>query len=1038
MNHQYYNEYTPQELRLGSSKATRKSTIVGLNPLEVLHVKLGHLPEDMIRYIVGTDKRPPLVMGLKYTYKDIKDCHLSMCDACMRGKMKAFPIPSSLSQTSYSPFEYLTVDILPMKVKSSRAHKYCAFFVDKHSSKFMPYFMKRKSEMLKSLIWIIKHYGPHKNNFAVDLKFLLTDYMSEVLSTKFKAFCARKYITLLSSAPYKHSQNLAERHVYTVKDGMRTVMIYNKCPLKYWDYAIQYFSDTHNNLPRKGELLSRNELFNGKKPDVSSAVPFYAKGYYHQTSDERTPRVGGKTHGDRGISCRMMGYCNQPDLQLKNSYTVLAIGGGIKPRHDCYFQHYNDFPSLLNANVNDRDSDTFSDEESPDYDDLFYPDPENVTDLEQQQSTSPTDVLPTDSLLPSEIESNVPISIIPETLTTESKHPKRKRMRFYKDTPPSKLPKAVQSHSSKDRDSMPHPVNNGDDSDDESTPILVRPKSTRKRTPNRNYANQAAPTSSWYQEPLDPKWIEAYNDETRKPPPPKEANAPNGMEQAINSKDGIEWWIGGEREVYRLSKRFTWRLATPSELAKKSKGALTSKWVFKQEFKTNEEYWKYRSRLVVRGFKQRYHYDYTETFSPTASYKSFCIIIHLAAVYDWEIKSLDVENAYLESEIDHDIWMFLPPNKDGFKQLVKLLKGLYGLKQAGLLWYRLLCSKLKDAKLIKLAHDQCVFILRDEATGKVTIVIIYVDDIFLTGNDPEEIERIISLLAVNFLKLTRTDEVRRYVGVDIIRDRSKHKIKLCQPAYAKKYVDKNVPSDMSSKKTPLPLTLDYSGKGDGSLPSIEEHIGSLRFLADRTKPELLTPLGLISGSPAKPTVNQMKGLLHLGRYLKGTINEGVTLGGEDTEINLFGYSDSSFKNTGQNRSGYCFFLNKQSGTIEARSIKETLVAHHSCESEIFAADRCVRQTVWKRGFLNEIGFPQKEPTVIWMDNQAAMILIESYKLGSNVAHLVLRLNYLHQEFLNGTVQFKYVTSENNVADVLTKLLPFPQFLHLKEHLQVGL
>jgi len=301
----------------------------------------------------------------------------------------------------------------------------------------------------------------------------------------------------------------------------------------------------------------------------------------------------------------------------------------------------------------------------------------------------------------------------------------------------------------------------------------------------------------------------------------------------------------------------------------------------------------------------------------------------------------------------------------------------------------------------------------------------------------KRLSEIIDVLRVNLRKITQETNVKRYIGIDLIRDLSKSTIKLSQTQYATQYVNKHVPPEANARPTPLALTLDYTGKGDGSLPSIQPQIGELRFLADRTRPDILPYLGDISGSPDKPTANQVKGLNHIGKYLKGTLNDGITLGGDDLEVLLFGFTDSSFRTTGKHRSGYTFYLNKTSGTIQARSIKENLIAHHSCESEIFAADRTVRQSTWLRGFLDELGYPQIEPTVIWLDNQAAKVLIDTYKLGTNVAHLVLRLNYLHQEVLAGTVQFKYIESADNVADIQTKILPLPLFTHLKGPLLSG-
>ena len=101
------------------------------------------------------------------------------------------------------------------------------------------------------------------------------------------------------------------------------------------------------------------------------------------------------------------------------------------------------------------------------------------------------------------------------------------------------------------------------------------------------------------------------------------------------------------------------------------------------------------------------------------------------------------------------------------------------------------------------------------------------------------------------------------------------------------------------------------------------------------------------------------------------------------------------------------------------------MSHSSCESEIKAIDGAIRQAVWMRGILAELGFPQNGPTVLYTDSVSAKALADTARLGSNSSHLVLRINYIHECIENGTIELKYITTENEVADVLTKLLPLP-------------
>jgi hypothetical protein len=92
------------------------------------------------------------------------------------------------------------------------------------------------------------------------MRILHTNFDSLVLDKHFNDVFVEKNIRLRTSAPYKHQQNLAERYVGSIKDGIRTVIAYNNAPIRYWCYAMDYFCYTFNNLPRINETRSRNVI----------------------------------------------------------------------------------------------------------------------------------------------------------------------------------------------------------------------------------------------------------------------------------------------------------------------------------------------------------------------------------------------------------------------------------------------------------------------------------------------------------------------------------------------------------------------------------------------------------------------------------------------------------------------------------------------------------------------------------------------------------------------------------------------------------
>jgi hypothetical protein len=524
--------------------------------------------------------------------------------------------------------------------------------------------------------------------------------------------------------------------------------------------------------------------------------------------------------------------------------------------------------------------------------------------------------------------------------------------------------------------------------------------------------------------------------------PEMDLYCPKNCVEALQGEYAIHWYHAIRDELENLGVRQTWKLINKVLNRAVDLHPIKSKYAFRLTIKPDGTL-KFRARLVACGYSQVPGMDFDETYAPTAKYKSLCIIFHICAVMAWIMSGADVANAYVEADIDKLIYMYLPKelfcDENGKPIVVELLKSLYGLKQAGELWNRLINEKFCDLGFTRLAHDKCVYIKRNNITSTVTIIVVYVDDILFTGNDQEEIQGVLDYLSDQFTKITDMAIMSKYIGVEIERDYDNHTIYLSQKLYTQQYVDNNVSEKSTPKPIPMSESIDYTTKGDESIGPIRDTVGKLRYLADRCRPDLLTAVGILGSAADNPTVKHLQGVETLGRYLKGTVSATMKFGGTDKNIKLFGYCDASHLPHGDSkpRLGYCFFLNNESGTIMARSFKDKSVSHSSCESEIKAIDETIRQAIWLRGFLEELGFPQLEPTVIYTDSQSAQALINSFNVKNNSAHLVMRLNYLHEVVTRGLIVLKYIDTLNQVADILTKLLPIHSHEHFKDILTQG-
>jgi hypothetical protein len=303
----------------------------------------------------------------------------------MHAKMHAIPVPHSISQKVYQPFEYLSGDYIPFSGGATiRGYTGAVVYVDRATGKLFIYFVKSKDEWLQTLKDCIRENGPGRNTRSVHLRFLLTDYASEVHSTEFTAFLQQENIQLNNSAPYKHEQNLVERFIQILWNMTRANMFYNSAPLQFLCYALRYTVDTYNMLCKKGNLMSRNEEFTSVKSDVSLCVPFYATGWAYLSIAERLALKLGKGLKPKAKDVIMLGYCMPyeiPDKSksvvfIKNSYICYSIKDNtVQPRHDCYFLNYPVENDLFNSEVKkcNLEGDFKSSGEIPDYDSIFGP-----------------------------------------------------------------------------------------------------------------------------------------------------------------------------------------------------------------------------------------------------------------------------------------------------------------------------------------------------------------------------------------------------------------------------------------------------------------------------------------------------------------------------------------------------------------------------------------------------------------------------------------------------------------------------------------
>ncbi|CAL8175745.1 unnamed protein product [Prunus armeniaca] len=145
-------------------------------------------------------------------------------------------------------------------------------------------------------------------------------------------------------------------------------------------------------------------------------------------------------------------------------------------------------------------------------------------------------------------------------------------------------------------------------------------------------------------------------------------------------------------------------------------------------------------RLVAEGYTQTYGVDYGETFAPVAKINTIRVLLYLSTNLDWPLHQFDVKNVFLHGDLKEEVYMNSPPGcKMGTNtgnMVCKLRKSLYGLKQLPRAWFGKFSKSMKDFGY-KQSNSNHTLVLKFKK-GKVTTLIVYVDDMVVTGNDPKE------------------------------------------------------------------------------------------------------------------------------------------------------------------------------------------------------------------------------------------------------------------------------------------------------------
>lgn len=503
--------------------------------------------------------------------------------------------------------------------------------------------------------------------------------------------------------------------------------------------------------------------------------------------------------------------------------------------------------------------------------------------------------------------------------------------------------------------------------------------------------------------------------------------SPTSLQDAMKSNNWPNWKSAMQDEIdnfYSLNAFEEMPLPTGAK-------AINSRWVFSHKTNDSGVITAFKARFVAKGFTQRPMIDYTEVFAPVAITQSTRLLLSVAASNDWEIDHLDVRSAFLNANIDQEIYIYPPTNyqsysADGTKLFWKMKKAIYGLKQSSRLWF-ITCRKLLcDYGFQVSASDPCIFVYRE--SGGIAVIDIHVDDMILATSLKMTASAVKEYL-MDKLPIKDLGANKNFLGVNMERNYEERTIRLSQGKYIDSALKKFNMNNAKPSSTPIQSNVAipiYNPEEPPYTAPYMEAVGSLIYLVTWTRPDIAYAVSIVGQFNAGYNHIHWSMVQRILRYLAGTRQYALELGGiipEGTKNPIEGFSDADYagdKEDFKSRSGMLVTFNKR--PIFWKTKKQSIVAKSTTSAEIIAAGVVADEIKWTMDMLNDLGMPTSEPTVLNMDNQASISICSGISDIQQVKSIATHFQSLREYTATNLLKLIYCNTKNMVADIFTKAL----------------
>jgi hypothetical protein len=541
--------------------------------------------------------------------------------------------------------------------------------------------------------------------------------------------------------------------------------------------------------------------------------------------------------------------------------------------------------------------------------------------------------------------------------------------------------------------------------------------------------------------------------------------------QAMNGEHAEEYIKDMKLEVATLVQQDTWKYVPRLS----SQHVLKGTWAFKLKRLPDGTAYRFKARYCARGDMQRDGIDFSsfETYAPVVSWSTIRLFLSTVLTEGWHTRQVDYTNAFAQAELHEEVYVEQPKGfklQSGTDKVLRLLKSLYGIRQAPRTFFLKLREGLIERGYTQSAIDPCLF-LKDGI-----MCVVYVDDTIFGGADAAVLEAEIIALGVSTSEqqhkfaLRNEGEVGAFLGIDI-KKTGPNEFYLTQTGLIDKIINSTGMGECNGAPTPCtqdPVHKDVNGAGFNETWEYRSVIGMLMYLSANSRPDISYSVHQCARFSHEPRKSHGTAIKRIVRYLKETRMHGLYLKPTDDHrvdcyvdadfAGLYSTENSQDPLSVKSRTGYVIMY--RGAPLLWVSKLQTQIALSTMEAEYIALSQSMRDLIPIREILKEImtivfkreatikysshskAFSDAQDTVchnieqstVFEDNQAALKFARMPKLSPRTKHIGIPYHWFRTKVESLDIHIEAIDTDSQLGDSFTKGLATPKFLDARKSL----